>query len=130
MNILHVSVVRHTKNYTTMVTFYRDSLGMKITQQWDEPDNRGTLLAFGGKAENTVIEIIELGNEAVPGVKPVNIVLSIEVDDADSWHDELVKRGIPIVRGLEDAPWMHRSFGIDDPDGFRIWYYHDMNKKK
>lgn len=130
MNIVQVSVVRHTKNYETMVTFYRDSLGMKITQQWDEPDNRGTLLAFGGKAGNTVIEVIELGNEAVPGVKPVNVVLSIEVDDADAWHDELMKREIPIVRGLEDAPWMHRSFGIDDPDGFRIWYYHDMNRKK
>jgi len=130
MNLLQVSVVRHTKNYETMVTFYRDNLGMKTTQQWDEPDNRGTLLAFGGKAGSTVIEIIELGNEAVPGVKPINIVLSIEVDDADAWHEELVKQGIPIARGLEDAPWGHRSFGIDDPDGFRIWYYHDMNKKK
>jgi hypothetical protein len=41
---------------------------------------------------------------------------------------ELIQRGIPIVRGLEDAPWGHRSFGIDDPDGLRIWYYQDMNK--
>ena len=77
-----------------------------------------------------MIEVIELGNEAIPGANPVNIVLSIEVDDADAWHDELVRRGTPITRGLEDAPWMHRSFGIGDPDGFRIWYYHDMNKKK
>ena len=76
-----------------------------------------------------MIEVIELGNEAIPGANPVNIVLSIEVDDADAWHDELVRRGTPVARGLEDAPWMHRSFGIDDPDGFRIWYYHDMNKK-
>ncbi len=129
MNTLQVSIARHTKNYVAMVAFYRDGLSMKITEQWDEPANRGTLLAFGGKAESTVIEVIELGNEAVPGVKPVNIVLSIEVNDADTWHDELIKRGIPIARGLEDAPWGHRSFGIDDPDGFRIWYYHDLNKK-
>ena len=129
MNILQVGVVRHSKNYEAMVAFYRDSLGMKVTEQWDEPDNRGTLLSFGGKAESTVIEVIELGNEVVPGAKPVNVVLSIEVDDADAWHDEMVKRGIVIARGLEDAPWLHRSFGIDDPDGFRIWYYHDMKKK-
>ena len=129
MNTLQVSIVRHTKNYDAMVSFYRDGLGMKITEQWDEPGNRGTLLAFGGKVENTVIEVIELGNEVVPGEKPVNVVLSIEVDNADAWHDELVEREIPIARGLEDAPWGHRSFGIDDPDGFRIWYYHDLNKK-
>ena len=71
-----------------------------------------------------------MGEEAEPGVKPVNVVLSIEVNVVDEWHDELIKRGITIARGLEDAPWGHRSFGIDDPDGFRIWYYQDMNKKQ
>jgi len=130
MNTLQVSIARHTKNYEAMVAFYRDGLGMNITEQWNEPENRGTLLAFGGQAGSTVVEVIELGDEAVPGVKPANIVLSIEVTDVDVWHDELVKRGILIARGLEDAPWGHRSFGIDDPDGFRIWYYHDMNKRK
>lgn len=129
MNILHVSIVRHTKNYEAMVKFYRDGLAMDVTLSWDEPDNRGTLLAFGGKAGNTIVEVIELGNEAVPGVQPVNVALSIEVDDVDTWHDKLLERNITIARKLEDAPWEHRSFGIDDPDGFRIWYYQDMNQK-
>ena len=128
MNALQVSIVRHTKNYEAMLEFYRDNLGMQITEEWDEPDDRGTLLAFDGKAGSTVIEVIDLEDEAVPGVKPINVALSIQVEDADSLHDELIKRGISIARGLEDAPWGHRSFGIDDPDGFRIWFYHDMNK--
>jgi len=128
MNALQVSVVRHTKNYEAMLEFYRDGLGMKVIEAWNEPDNRGTLLAFGGKAGSTVIEVIDLENEAVSGVKPVNVVLSIKVEDADSLHDELIQRGISIARGLEDASWGHRSFGIDDPDGFRIWFYHDLNK--
>ena len=127
--ILQVSIVRHTKNYEALLQFYRDRLKMNITESWDDPGNRGTLLAFGGKVASTVIEVIELGNEAVPGVKPVNVVLSIEVDNVDAWHDELINRGIPIARGLVDNPWGHRSFGIDDPDGFRIWYYQDMNPK-
>lgn len=127
--IFQVSIVRHTKNYEAMVKFYRDNLGMSVTQAWDHPGDRGTLLSFGGKVSNTVIEVIELGDEAVPRVKPVNVVLSIEVDAVDEWHDELIQRGVPIGRGLEDAPWGHRSFGIDDPDGFRIWYYQDINKK-
>jgi len=129
MNTIQVSIVRHTKNYEAMVSFYRDSLGMKVIEEWNEPGNRGTLLSFGGKAGNTVIEVLELGEEAVSGAKPVNVVLSIEVEDADAWHDELIRHGVAIVRGLEDAPWGHRSFGIDDPDGLRIWYYHDLNPK-
>ena len=57
------------------------------------------------------------------------MVLSIEVNDVDAWHDQLVQSGVTIARALENAPWGHRSFGIDDPDGFRIWYYQDLNLK-
>lgn len=127
--VLSVSIVRHTKNYEAMVEFYRDNLGMSIQQSWDHPSNRGTLLAFGGKTSNTVVEVIDLNDEAVIGVKPINVVLTIEVSAAEEWHDELVSRGVTIARGLEDASWGHRSFGIDDPDGLRIWYYQDMNPK-
>ena len=127
MNILAMSVVRHTKNYEAMVNFYQEHLKMKRVESWDEPGNRGTLLSPGEKLGATVIEVIELGDEAKIGVKPENVVLSIEVENVNSWHDELVRKGIVIARKLEDAPWGHRSFGIDDPDGFRIWFYQDMN---
>lgn len=125
--VFQVSVVRHTKNYEAMLEFYRDRVGMSITQTRDHPGDRGTLLSFGGKTSNTVIEVIELGEEAVPGVKPVNVVLSIEVSAVDEWHDQLVARGVVIARGLEDMPRGYRSFGIDDPDGLRNWYYQDLN---
>ena len=125
--VLQVSIVRHTKNYEAMVEFYRDRLEMAVTLAWDHPANRGTLLSFGGKASNTVIEVLELEEEAVPGVQPVNVVLSIEVAAVEEWHAKLIARGVTIARGLEDATWGHRSFGIDDPDGLRIWYYQDLN---
>jgi uncharacterized glyoxalase superfamily protein PhnB len=28
---------------------------------------------------------------------------------------------VTIVREVKDEPWGHRSFGVDDPDGLRIW---------
>lgn len=124
--VIQVSIVRHTKNYAAMVAFYRDLLGMHVTTTWDKPENRGMLFSFGGQDANTVVEVIELGNEAVPGGRPVNVVLSIEVENVDVWHEQLLDRGVLIARGLENASWGHRSFGIDDPDGFRIWYYQDI----
>lgn len=126
MNVLALSVVRHTRNYEAMVRFYQDVLGMAFVEAWDEPGNRGTLLSPGERVGTAVIELIELGNEAKPGVKPENVVLSIEVDDVDGWRDQLAAAGVVIARGLEDASWGHRSFGIDDPDGFRIWFYQDI----
>ena len=91
--IFQVSIVRHTKNYEAMVQFYRDGLGMGITQSWEEPGNRGTLLSFGGKTTNSVIEVLELGDEAVPGVKPINVVLSIEVSAVDEFLRLLIEFG-------------------------------------
>ena len=112
-----------------MLRFYEETLAMKAVQAWNEPGNRGTLLSPGERVGTAVIEVIELGEEAVPGGKPVNVVLSIEIDHVDDWHDHLIKAGVTIARGLEDAPWGHRSFGIDDPDGFRIWFYEDIRGK-
>ncbi len=126
MKALLLSVVRHTRNYEAMVRFYQVRLGMAVTLSWEEPGNRGTLLAPGGRVENGVIEVIELGQEAVPGGKPLNVAVSIEVEDVDGWHDRLAAAGVPIARKLEDAPWGHRSFGVDDPDGFRLWFYADV----
>ena len=126
---IQVGVVRHTKNYEAMLGFYRDRLGMSIKESWDEPDNRGTLLSLGGRASNVLIEVVQARDEAIPGVKPINVALSIEVAAVDAWYDQLMERGVTIVRGVEDAPWGQRSFGIDDPDGLRIWYYQDFNPK-
>ena len=129
MKVLAMSTVRHTRNFEAMVRFYEETLAMKAVQAWNAPGNRGTLLSPGERVGTAVIEVIELGEEAVPGGKPVNVVLSIEIDHVDDWHDHLIKAGVTIARGLEDAPWGHRSFGIDDPDGFRIWFYEDIRGK-
>ena len=48
MNALAMSTVRHTHNYETMLHFYREILGMKTVEAWDEPANRGSLLSPGG----------------------------------------------------------------------------------
>lgn len=122
-----MSIVRHTRNYEAMLQFYRDTLEMKPAESWEEPGNRGTLLSPGEKVGNTFIEVIELGNEAVSGVKPVNVVLSVEVEDVNHWHDHLAAKGVKIARGLKVTSWGHRSFGVDDPDGLRIWFYEDLN---
>jgi uncharacterized glyoxalase superfamily protein PhnB len=125
MDAIAVRIVRHTDNFEAMVRFYREGLDMELVQSWDRPGNRGALLSPGDAPGDTLIEVLDLNDEAVSGVAPVNIVLSLEVEDVDRWHEQALASGVPVARGLEDAPWGHRSFGVDDPDGFRIWIYQD-----
>lgn len=40
---------------------------------------------------------------------------------------QLEVSGARIARGLEDTPWGHRSFGLDDPGGLRIWIVEDLD---
>lgn len=46
--------------------------------------------------------------------------MTIEVEDVDSVHERLVKRGVKIAIPLRDEPWGDRHFAIVDPNGIGI----------
>jgi uncharacterized glyoxalase superfamily protein PhnB len=122
------TVVRYTDRFDEMARFYRDTLGWTPTDGWDRgPDDRGLFVSPGPSM--THVEILHLGDvvdrDAGP---PANVTLAVEVDDADQLLDQLVDRGVAIARGLETTPWGHRSFGVDDPDGLRIWFFHEVKE--
>ncbi|CAM3393982.1 VOC family protein [Kibdelosporangium persicum] len=48
------------------------------------------------------------------GVRPD---LSIEVDDVDTAHADMVRHGADIVYGISDEPWGVRRFFVRDPNG-------------
>jgi uncharacterized glyoxalase superfamily protein PhnB len=121
MEIGTFTVLRHTINFKSMKQFYGDALGMTTVEEWDRSDSRGAVFSPRGATTNATIEVLELGDVCVPGVAPVNVVLTFFVDDVHAAHDQLRGAGITITRDVEDTPWGHRSFGIDDPDGLRIW---------
>ena len=121
MDIRTFTLVRHTLNYASMCQFYGGTLGMAVVESWDRPGSRGTVLSPAGEVTGATVEILDLDGLAVPGVAPVNLVLTLFVEDARAAHRQLQQAGADIARGLEDAPWGHRSFGVDDPDGLRIW---------
>ena len=77
--------------------------------------------AAQGASSAATIEVLQLGDLCVPGVAPVNIALVLYVDDARAVEVELRGHGVTIAREVKDEPWGHRSFGVDDPDGLRIW---------
>ena len=46
--------------------------------------------------------------------------LTIEVDDVDSFYNELKKKGVEIKIDIRNEPWGDRHFAIQDPNGIGI----------
>lgn len=121
-------VIRHTTRFDEMFTFYHDKLAFEVVESWDNPGNRGAVLALPGTDGRHQFEIIHIGHVAQPGVAPANMAVNLYVADATAWHDRLLAAGVPIARGLQDVAWGLRSFGVDDPEGLRIWFQEELTK--
>nr|WP_225753344.1 VOC family protein [Actinotalea sp. Marseille-Q4924] len=119
-------MVRHTGRLDAMSRFYGDVLGMSTVESWDRPDGRGAVFAPAGSVHGAHVEVLDMPGRAVTGASPADVVLTFVVADVRAVHDALVDAGATIARGIEDTPWGHRSFGLDDPDGLRIWVVQDL----
>ena len=123
MQVLAVRVVRHTRRFDKMLQFYRDILEMRSLSSWKRPDSVGALLSPGKAAGQMIVEILDDKHRPARRSPPKNVDLSLEVRDVDAWHDRLQKQGIEVVVTLEDKPWGHRAFSVEDPDGMRVTIY-------
>jgi len=120
MQVLSVRVVRHTRKYDKMMRFYRDVLEMRSISSWKRKDSTGALLSPGKAMGQMVIEILDSKAHRAPRGRPNGVDLNLEVRNVDQWHDRLRKKGISVVDALEDKPWGHRAFTVEDPDGLRV----------
>lgn len=46
----------------------------------------------------------------------------IDVTDATALHQEFMRRGASILRGLEEQPWQCLDFYVEDPDGYILCF--------
>ncbi len=68
------------------------------------------------------------GTERSSGKRPVEIY--VEVEDVDGYHDQLKKRGIRITTPLTTQWWGDRTFTIQDPYGYQLWFYQPVAEPK
>jgi len=120
MQVLSVRVVRHTRKFDKMMHFYRDVLEMRSISSWKRKESTGALLSPGKAMGQMVVEILDSKAHRAPRGSPVGLDLNLEVRNVDQWHDRLRKKGISVVDALEDKPWGHRAFTVEDPDGLRV----------
>jgi PhnB protein len=61
------------------------------------------------------------GTAPSPEKRPVEIY--VQVEDVDAYHDQLKGAGIRVTSPLTTQWWGDRTFTIQDPYGYQLWFY-------
>ncbi len=107
--------------------FYRDKLGFQYERFWGEPPRfcmvwrRGIIIMLSQLDERA---LMHPNGRVAPDDGPWDAY--IWVDDADALHDEFVSKGVTIARPLCDQMYGNRDFDIEDCNGYRLCFGHDI----
>lgn len=92
--------------------FYGEALGLAVHREFGTGPERGVVYFLGGG-------FLELSGRAdtppAPGLR-----LWLQVADAREAHEELLARGVEVLRPPLREPWGLIEMWIADPDGVRI----------
>ncbi|MGH8875236.1 MAG: HisA/HisF-related TIM barrel protein, partial [Acidimicrobiia bacterium] len=116
--VVGLRALLRVSDFKRSVGFYENTLGFRRLTAWDRAHGSGAVL----EASNG--ETLELLGPP-PGtaaVSPSGVELGFFVADVQGWHDHLAARGVLVSRELRKEAWGDVVFGIDDPDGVRIWF--------
>jgi phosphoribosylformimino-5-aminoimidazole carboxamide ribotide isomerase len=105
-------------DFERSVDFYEQILGFRRLTGWERESGSGAVLEAAGG------ETLELLGPP-PGntwPRPTGVELGFFVEDIQAWHDHLTASGVPITREMRVEAWGDTVFGLDDPDGIRIWF--------
>jgi predicted enzyme related to lactoylglutathione lyase len=109
--------------------FYRDKLGFSYERFWGEPPCF-CMVRRGGTT-------IMLKQVSGPGFMRPNRTPDPEdftwdayfwIDDADALLAEYQAKGVKIVRPICDQEYFMREFDIEDCNGFRLCFGHDISR--
>lgn len=119
MSATKVTPIYTANDIEKTVAWYRDVLGAKITQTFEE---EGKLV--GAAVEYGVVDIWLTQDDLAKGTdrsKGEGFRIVIETDqDVDELAAGIQQRGGELLMGPEDQPWGVRMFAVADPDGFKM----------
>ena len=101
------------------VIFYRDILGMKLTEQKTSP--RGSELVFLRFHDmNCELELCSFPDSGAVEIPEDLVHLAFEVDDLEVCMHKLEAAGVPITEGPTKSSNGNRFIFTEDPDKYEI----------
>jgi predicted enzyme related to lactoylglutathione lyase len=107
--------------------YYRDTLGFRYDRFWGDPPSFCMV-----KRSGIVIMLSQLGKRGL--MRPNHVAdphaeawdAYIWVEDADALYMELKAAGARIARAICDQPYGCRDFDVEDCNGYRLCFGHDL----
>ncbi|MDW4905756.1 VOC family protein [Streptomyces sp. ADMS] len=112
VHVLSSRVLLHPVDPERSRVFYGERLELAVHREFGTGPERGTVYFLGGG-------FLELSGRAEKPLSP-SVRLWLQVADVAAAHDELVSRGVDILRPPVKEPWGLVEMWITDPDGTRI----------
>jgi catechol 2,3-dioxygenase-like lactoylglutathione lyase family enzyme len=114
----------------TTANFYRDKLGFHYDRFWGEPPAFCMV-----KRSGILIMLSQLETTGV--MRPNHLAIDdcdawdayIWVDDADALYEEFKAKGVTIARNPCDQPYGNRDFDVEDCNGYRLCFGHDIERR-
>jgi catechol 2,3-dioxygenase-like lactoylglutathione lyase family enzyme len=103
-----------TPRYAETVAWYRDLFGMELVEQWDEPGDKGCILALADGSNEALLEICD--GPIVAGFSDLS--LQFRVDDVGEFKAPEEPRFA--ARGPVDRPWGSRYLFFTDPNRISV----------
>jgi predicted enzyme related to lactoylglutathione lyase len=104
--------------------FYRDKLGFQYDRFWGEPP------CFCMVHRSSVTIMLKQGENGAMRPNGVDEREAwdayVWVDDADGLYEEFKNKGVKIARAICDQEYGCRDFDIEDCNGYRICFGHDI----
>jgi lactoylglutathione lyase len=109
-------------DYDEAVAFYRDVLGLPVTESWDGPDGSGVVLDAGratlellSVTQAELVDRVEVGSRVAGPVR-----VALEVADSVETARRLVAGGAETLAEPVVTPWGHRNVRVRAPDGMQL----------
>jgi predicted enzyme related to lactoylglutathione lyase len=121
MDVLTSRTIIHPSDLERSLAFYGEILNLPVAREFGEGAGRGVVFFAGGG----LIEVVpgrggDPASEAHERPAEGPITLWLQVRSIDATVDELVGRGVDLVRPAVREPWGLIEAWISDPDGLRI----------
>jgi|SRR3954467_9148593 predicted enzyme related to lactoylglutathione lyase len=106
--------------------FYRDKLGFQYERFWGEPPcfcmvwRRGVIIML------SQVEGVSMRPNSKAGSDEPVWDAYVWIDDADALHEEFKAKGVRIARPICDQEYGCRDFDIEDCNGYRLCFGHDI----
>jgi len=105
----------YPKDFYLVKNFYKETLEFDITHEWDREESKGVMFDTG----IAIIELLYPG-DAYESSKGIN--LSLEVGDVQQLWEKFKDQDF-VAYKIKHNSWGDTSFGVYDPEGFRITFF-------